>query len=406
MPARSIFAVIAAQLAACAAHAPLVEPRKAPLVARQTESDAYTRYELLAPGSAQFRIVYDVTATTAGAESYFNPIRPGSEATDESVLDRSNGEPLRFEIVRGAAARAGGVAGAKDDDQFIQVHLARPVPADGQARIRIIKTYRDEKSYFERDGALVFTRPLGIRRNSVLLPAGAELLRCDYPSQVLTEASGRVLISFIGVGEGAVPLTVEARKTAAALRPSTPPIPERAIQDRQIVYSLQQPETHSFDLHHDYTESKAGTDKYLNIVRPGSTASNPSARILDTGVSLPVEKLRGFAITAAGLDLGEPVKEETEVVVVRFPAVREGESVRLRISETYTDSASYRLDGGQLIFDRSFGRPANAVILPPGWALSGSSVPATISISEDRVRLDFVNARNDEIRVVITAVKR
>jgi hypothetical protein len=25
---------------------------------RQTESDAYTRYELLAPGSAKFRIIY------------------------------------------------------------------------------------------------------------------------------------------------------------------------------------------------------------------------------------------------------------------------------------------------------------------------------------------------------------
>ncbi|MBC7674121.1 MAG: hypothetical protein H7247_17020, partial [Polaromonas sp.] len=32
--------------------------------ARQTESDAYTRYELLAPGSAKFRIIYEVTATT------------------------------------------------------------------------------------------------------------------------------------------------------------------------------------------------------------------------------------------------------------------------------------------------------------------------------------------------------
>ena len=42
---------------------------------RQTEADAYTRYELLAPGSAKFRIVYEVTATTPGARYYFNPIR-------------------------------------------------------------------------------------------------------------------------------------------------------------------------------------------------------------------------------------------------------------------------------------------------------------------------------------------
>lgn len=41
----------------------------------QTDSDAYTRYELLAPGSAKFRIIYEVTATTPGATYYFNPIR-------------------------------------------------------------------------------------------------------------------------------------------------------------------------------------------------------------------------------------------------------------------------------------------------------------------------------------------
>src|SRR5690348_10256107 len=54
-------------------------------VPAQTESDAYTRYELLAPGTAKFRIVYEVTANTAGATAYFNPIRKGSVASDEHV---------------------------------------------------------------------------------------------------------------------------------------------------------------------------------------------------------------------------------------------------------------------------------------------------------------------------------
>src|SRR6266567_1974052 len=77
--------------------------------ARQTESDAYTRYELLAPGSAKFRIIYEVTANTPGATYYFNPIRKGSVATDESVFDRATGKPLRFDVVGSAVARAGGV---------------------------------------------------------------------------------------------------------------------------------------------------------------------------------------------------------------------------------------------------------------------------------------------------------
>ena len=36
----------------------------------QSEADEYTRYELLAPETASFRISYEVTATTAGAKFF------------------------------------------------------------------------------------------------------------------------------------------------------------------------------------------------------------------------------------------------------------------------------------------------------------------------------------------------
>jgi hypothetical protein len=182
---------------------------------------------------------------------------------------------------------------------------------------------------------------------------------------------------------------------------------ERARQDREIVYFLRPPETHTFDLYHDYTESRPGVDRYVNVVRPGSRVSNPSATILDTGDSLTTETLRGAAITAAKIDIGEPVKPETEIVVIRFPAVKKGESVRLRISETYTDPARYRLVGDELVWDRAFGRPANAMVLPAGYYVTNCSIPATVSVTEDRrIRLDFVNPRNDEIAVLVTAKRR
>src|SRR5436190_17780665 len=85
------------------AQAPASDPT------RQTESDAYTRYELLAPGTAKFRIVYEVTANTAGAAYYFNPIRKGSVASDEHVYDRATGKPLEFDVVGSGIAQAGGV---------------------------------------------------------------------------------------------------------------------------------------------------------------------------------------------------------------------------------------------------------------------------------------------------------
>src|SRR3954468_21930606 len=92
---------------------------------RQTESDAYTRYELLTPGSAKFRIIYEVTASTAGATHYFNPIRKGSIATDESVVDRATGKPLTFGVVGCAIARAGGVGCTDSTQTYIDVTLAR-----------------------------------------------------------------------------------------------------------------------------------------------------------------------------------------------------------------------------------------------------------------------------------------
>ncbi|MBV8402627.1 MAG: hypothetical protein JO203_00405, partial [Gammaproteobacteria bacterium] len=51
-------------------------------VATQAEADEYTVYDLLAPDSASFRISYEVSATTAGAKVFYNPIRSGSVASD------------------------------------------------------------------------------------------------------------------------------------------------------------------------------------------------------------------------------------------------------------------------------------------------------------------------------------
>jgi len=396
----------------CAAAGLLVAGRlvAAQSPAPQTESDAYTRYELLAPGSAKFRIIYEVTASTPGAAYYFNPIRKGSVATDESVHDRATGKPLVFDVVGSTIARAGGVRNNDTTQTYIRVKLARAVPADGgEARVLIDKTYEDATSYFVRGDTIVFTRPLGIKRNAVVLPRGYELVSCNFPSQVLQEPDGRIGISFWNDTPSEAALTLRARpaqrlsaqKSAVAAR-----LDERAHQNREIVYFLQQPETHAFDLYHDYTESRVGVSTYINEVRGGSTVSNPRARNLDIGENLKWEVLKGDAITRANLGV-KNVTAESEIVVFRFAPVKTGESIRLRMYETYTDTARFKMVGDELVWDRSFGRPANAVVLPAGWVLTNSSIPAAVSTMADgRVRLDFVNPRPDEIAVVLTARRR
>jgi hypothetical protein len=295
--------------------------------------------------------------------------------------------------------------------------------------VRIEKTYVDPQSYFADGSDIVFSRSLGIRRNSVVLPVGYELVEASYPVQVDTEGDGRIRASFMNPGPGGVDFRIRGRPLPAGTRSaprvvSGEPVPtsgggapvrarvswtfaERAIQDRDITYFLQQPETHAFRLFHDYTESRPGMDRYLNVVRAGSSASDPEAYNLDTGERLRVEQLTGEDIVRRGLDIGSPPTPETEVVVIWFDPVAAGASTRLRIWETYPDEGRYALAGDELVWDRAFGRPRNTVVLPEGWFLTANAIPAVVDLADDgRVRIRYENPRPDEIQVFVKARRR
>lgn len=177
-------------------------------------SDEFTLYELLPPETHQFAITYDVTATREGAQFFFNPIRPGSVASKEKIIDRSTGKELKFEVVTGKQAKQTGLVPpeTKDEAQFIRVSLPAPVPKGGETRMRIYKTYTDPASYFLKDGQLVFDRPLGIKRNTVLLPAGWELIGSASPAIVSTDQDGRMHVSFLNDRDDQLPVKIVARR--------------------------------------------------------------------------------------------------------------------------------------------------------------------------------------------------
>jgi hypothetical protein len=177
-------------------------------------SDEFTVYDLLPPETHQFAIIYDVTQDRAGAQFFFNPIRPGSTASKERVIERSSGRELQFEVVNGKEARASGLVSpdTKDDAQFIRVHLPGPVSKGGETRIRIFKTYTDAPSYYLKDDRLVFDRPLGIKRNVVILPAGWELVGSATPAIVSTGPDGRIHVSFLNDRDDQLPVKIVARR--------------------------------------------------------------------------------------------------------------------------------------------------------------------------------------------------
>jgi hypothetical protein len=146
---------------------------------------------------------------------------------------------------------------------------------------------------------------------------------------------------------------------------------------------------------------------YANVVREGSVASHPVASVLDTGEQLQAQEMSGKQLMASKINVGEEVPPAARVVVIPFAQLRAGQTLRLRIAETYTAPVSYRLDGDELVFDRSLGRPRNAVVLPSGWYCTFSAAPATVSqLPDGRVRLDYWDDRPEAVDVLLKARRR
>lgn len=392
---------------------------------RQAQADEYYRFELPDAGQGGVKVRLDVAVTSAGSTFFLHPLPQGPRPRNVTAVALATGRGLASAFVTGAEARRAGLTDAALESTWLSIALPAPVPRDGETRIRI--------EYVEAaptavpggtagPGPLEFRRPPGIARGSVVLPGGYALESCNVPAQVHTLPDGRIVASFIQPGPVKAPLHVVGRP---GLAPFTPVLPtsrgpasttslasqasrlgERAFQDREIVYFMNDPATHSFSLYHDYTESRPGIGHYFNVVRAGSRVSNPSARNLDTGEALKVETLGAGEIKRRGLNVGGTLEADAEVVVISFPPVEAGRSTRLRITETYTDPGRYYTEGDEIVWDRAFGRPRNDVVLPAGYSVVGSSIPAVISRDSDgRQRLAFENNRPDEIQVLIRGRK-
>jgi hypothetical protein len=180
----------------------------------------------------------------------------------------------------------------------------------------------------------------------------------------------------------------------------------RAEQDREIRYWLLDPDTHQFKISHDFNVIRIGQKYVHSFVRKGSMVTQSQIFDLDTGEQLKTHNVTGKDTNALGY---YPERAPADEVVVQgeLPnAIEAGQSVRIRVVETYTDP-SYKVENGELIWDRTLGRPRNEVTLPDGWMLTELSVPAIITLdAQGRVLCRFTNPRNDELHVVLKARRR
>jgi hypothetical protein len=181
----------------------------------------------------------------------------------------------------------------------------------------------------------------------------------------------------------------------------------RAEQDHEITYWLLEPTTHQFRISHDFTISRVGQKYAHSFVRKGSVVA-PDSRMfdLDTGKELKTYTVKGKGVNALGY-YPEPTDPDSVVVQGDLDrTIAEGQSIRVRVEETYTDPVGYTLEKDSLVWKRTLGRPLNTVILPPGWVLESLDTPAVISLDDQgRIVLRFTNTRNDELSITIKARK-
>jgi hypothetical protein len=132
----------------------------------------------------------------------------------------------------------------------------------------------------------------------------------------------------------------------------------------------------------------------------------PTARLVDSGEELDAEILRGPALARAGIDIRGPVRAGVDVVAICVPVLDTDEPVQLRIPYGYAEVARTGDDGDPNTW-KSDARPANAMLLPDGWHLVESSVPAIVSrMTDGQMRIEFDAPRDGPADILLTVRRR
>src|SRR6476660_6604379 len=181
----------------------------APLTRLFTQ-DAYTEYEILKPGSEEFRIKFLPEETRAGATELVNATRGGSEGSGVEVYDPRTGKPLPFTYQQ---------EGNDPENHAIHAKLSIPVPQGGVGRVLIYKTYKDPRTYMMHGEDIVWVRSLSGYRLGVVLPKGFAFISSNVAAQLTTNADGRLKLAFANPSGQSNPVTIHARKTTAAFSP-------------------------------------------------------------------------------------------------------------------------------------------------------------------------------------------
>jgi hypothetical protein len=344
-------------------------------VSRLFTQDAYTEYEILAPGSEEFRIRFLPEETRVGATELVNATRGGSEGSGIEVYDPRSGKPVKFTYQEEGA-----------DTHAIHAALPIPVPEGGVGRVLIYKTYKDPRTYTMHGQDIVWVRSLSGYRLGVLLPKGFAFISSNVAAQLTTNAGGQLKLAFANPSGQSNPVTVHAQKTTATFPPRKDA--DMFFDDIKTLYDLGAPESGTIKVEQIYSE-----------YRKGPTAT------LDALAYLPLQDLKVVDLDTAKAFAPSAVGSAM-VVKLDVPIVDDKQSAHLKITGALKDPA-YKVVNGDLVFERTLHGLRNTVLLPAGWDVFAVSQSGTIGMYEGRafVALINLNAENN-YKVTIRARKR
>ena len=348
----------------------------APLTRLFTQ-DAYTEYEILKPGSEEFRIRFLPEETRVGATELVNATRGGSEGSGVEVYDPRTGKPLTFTYQQ---------EGSDPENHAIHARLAMPVPAGGVGRVLIYKTYKDPRTYMMHGDDIVWVRSLSGYRLGVLLPKGFAFISSNVAAQLTTSASGQLKLAFANPSGQSNPVTIHAHRTLATFAPRNDT--DMFFDDVKTLYDMEAPEAGRIKVEQTYSD-----------YRKGGTAR------LETLGQLPLQDLR-----VTDLDTGKPFATAKDAaatfVKLDVPIVDDRQSAHIKITGVFRDP-SYKIASDELVFDRVLSGLRNTIVLPAGWELSALSQSGTIGTYDGRTFVALINLNGENAyRVTLRARKR
>ena len=235
----------------------------------------------------------------------------------------------------GAELTADGTQGRFDpQEHYIRAHLTRPVREGSEGRVKILKTYMDEKSYFSagrRDRVRAVARHRAQRdrpaeglQPGVVERRGPGARASRRPAQDLVRARQRLRRRRDDPrAQNEAPRS--ARRSSVA---------DRNFDFSKTMYDLDAPESHRMSVTHEYVETRPGARARIAFL--DRTALTSIAVVdVDSGEALKTTQENGATFATLATAIAKP-----------------SQSARIRVTGTLTDPA-YTIADSQLAWEQT-----------------------------------------------------